>query len=72
MRIILILISYLLTGCILCFTATSNAEEPKGRWLLILFWPLAVALFGVAGVILGFFKIVMYIADCIVSWFNLE
>ena len=72
MRTILILISYMLTGCILCFTATSNAEEPKGRWLLILFWPLAVAALCIAGVLLAFVKIVMCIADCIVSWFNLE
>lgn len=59
---------YLLIGIVVCALVTNNAEEPKGRLLLVFFWlPLAAAAMAVIALI-GLVAFVMYVFECIYSW----
>ena len=68
MEIAVLIFVYLLIGWFYCVCVSCNASKPKGRWLLVLFWPFVAVLVFMALIILLFMKIVLYIAESIVSW----
>lgn len=68
MEIVVLVFIYLLIGWLSCVSVSYSASKPKGRWLLVLFWPFVAVLVFMALIILLFMKIVFYIAESIVSW----
>lgn len=68
MKILLIVLSYILVGCLVCADTTKKAIQPKGKWILVLFWPAFIIMLLAALLVLGFVKLVNYIGDCVLSW----
>ena len=68
MNIAILIFIYLLIGWFACVSVSCSASKPKGRWLLVLFWPFVAVLVFMALMFLLFIKIVFYIAESVTSW----